>query len=444
VISYLLSVLSFILLVPIFYFIPTGFSKKGKLTVLTVSFLLAAFGLFANGSLGLWKTVLILFILILFITYLLNSRMQTSLFESAEDAEEAIQSFESTELAGAYQPLSYPVHTSIEKEEKNDDVDVSQSDENIERSDSFEFEIGDIEPIDSHENEIDEIKPIDSLEDGLIDQSDFLEKEASEGYEEDHVMEETAVSLFEEKEDLYLDELLLTDNVEEEIEDQFDSDEAAINKENIENEANYMAELEKIIMESEPEQEHPEDETIETESHIGQKMDTIDIPDVPVMEEIELLELEDLPLNHYLEETEEMIPPNEIEEVQIAEAKEEDDESILAEEEGILPQEEQEEQSDEAKEKLQHQMFQIMLSQIELARKMIDKNKYEQLVKDYMHPGLPLSEYYTFASLLIQHYLTHKEFEKLKSLLDDLEKKYVEYPILLQEIKFLQTHYFHK
>lgn len=116
--------------------------------------------------------------------------------------------------------------------------------------------------------------------------------------------------------------------------------------------------------------------------------------------------------------------------------------SILAKEEKTLTQEEQKEQLDEEKEKLKREMFQIMLSQIEIARKKIDKNKFEQLVKDYMHPGLSLSEYYTFASLLIQHYLSNKEFEKLKSLLDDLEEKYQDFPIILQEIKFLQTHYF--
>lgn len=66
-----------------------------------------------------------------------------------------------------------------------------------------------------------------------------------------------------------------------------------------------MAELEKIIMESERGQEDLINETIQTEFLEEQKIDQIEISDEPVWEEIDLDDEEELPLNHHLEAIEE-------------------------------------------------------------------------------------------------------------------------------------------
>lgn len=470
-ILFLFSVLSLVFLVPILYFIPAGFSKKGKLTVLIISFLLSSFGLLAYGTLDLLKTISMLFVLIILITYLLNKRMGPALFEAVEETVEIDHSLETNELVRTFQSHSYQVHSpgeKIEKEETINILNVSQRDEidGIERSASLENEndvIGITKPLKS---ENDEIEPLAFLENknDEIEPLPTLENEPAESFQEDddiyvrntEMIEEIVPSSVEEEENPYLDDSLLldfekdTNDIYEKTDDQIVFDEEGTSKENIKNEGDYMAELEKIIMESELGHEDIRDEKIQTEFFEEQKINHTEIPDAPVWEEIELLDEEELPLNPQSGTMEEMIPSdqnsfgNEEEQIEENTAANEESVNVLVQEEQTLTQEEQKEPIDEAKEKMQRQMFQIMLSQIEIARKMIDKNKYEQLVKDYMHPGLPLSEYYTIASLLIQHYLSNKEFEKLKSLLNELEAKYVEFPIILQEIKFLQTHYFNQ
>ncbi|EIJ79051.1 hypothetical protein PB1_15874 [Bacillus methanolicus PB1] len=236
-ISFLFLTLSLIFLVPILYFIPTGLTKKGKLIVLTVSFLLASFGLVANRSLGLWKTGLILFILTICITYILIKRMESALFEDVEKIAEGADQL--LEPVNAHQSHSYPVHIPTE----NDDLDVSQT------------------------VEMDE-----------IELSDSLQNEVSESFDEDNVtlarnselLEETVPSLAEDMENLYLDDSLLTDLVQEEAEISEKTDNESEASKEIENEADYMAELEKIIMESEIVHEEPrEDDFLSQSNKLG-------------------------------------------------------------------------------------------------------------------------------------------------------------------------------
>ncbi len=59
----------------IVYFLPLGFTKKGKVILVFTSFLLALGGLAATASFSFLQTVLILFVLILFVTYLMDQRL---------------------------------------------------------------------------------------------------------------------------------------------------------------------------------------------------------------------------------------------------------------------------------------------------------------------------------------------------------------------------------
>jgi membrane protein implicated in regulation of membrane protease activity len=90
---------------------------------------------------------------------------------------------------------------------------------------------------------------------------------------------------------------------------------------------------------------------------------------------------------------------------------------------------------------LQQQLFSTMISQIYLMRKQLSPNEYESLVKEHLHPSLPANDYYTFASLLIEHYITSKQMEKLQGLLNDLRQRFEESPIIYMEIQYLYEHY---
>ncbi len=96
----------------------------------------------------------------------------------------------------------------------------------------------------------------------------------------------------------------------------------------------------------------------------------------------------------------------------------------------------------EQKTTLQEQIFHTMVSQIHLMRKQMRPAEYEKLIQDHMHPALPLQEYYTFASLLIEQYIRSHELEKLKVLLDELKERFKDYPIIQLEILYLYGQYY--
>ncbi|TKC15628.1 hypothetical protein [Robertmurraya kyonggiensis] len=93
---------------------------------------------------------------------------------------------------------------------------------------------------------------------------------------------------------------------------------------------------------------------------------------------------------------------------------------------------------------LQQRLFHTMVSQIQFARKQMSANSYEAYIKEYLHPDLPVQEYYTFASLLIEHYISRKELGKLNELLTILSDKFTNYPILDMEIQYLFKQYCEK
>lgn len=95
----------------------------------------------------------------------------------------------------------------------------------------------------------------------------------------------------------------------------------------------------------------------------------------------------------------------------------------------------------EQKTTLQQKMFHLMISQLHLSKKQMKPDDYETLLKEYLHPELPAQDYFTFVSLLIEHYISHKDIGKLEDLLVNLKGKFIEYPILEMEIQFLYEHY---
>ncbi|WMM90670.1 hypothetical protein Q7C09_04560, partial [Heyndrickxia coagulans] len=90
---------------------------------------------------------------------------------------------------------------------------------------------------------------------------------------------------------------------------------------------------------------------------------------------------------------------------------------------------------------IQKQLLGVLLEQLNLYRLTQPADAYEQLVKAHLHPQLAPEDYFTFASLLIEHYIAEQQFGKLRSLLRDLAETYAEYPVIREEIDFLRTKY---
>jgi len=90
---------------------------------------------------------------------------------------------------------------------------------------------------------------------------------------------------------------------------------------------------------------------------------------------------------------------------------------------------------------IQKQLLGVLVEQLNLYRLTQPADAYEQLVKAHLHPQLAPEDYFTFASLLVEHYIAEQQFGKLQVLLKDLAETYAEYPVIREEIDFLRTKY---
>jgi hypothetical protein len=95
------------------------------------------------------------------------------------------------------------------------------------------------------------------------------------------------------------------------------------------------------------------------------------------------------------------------------------------------------EQTEEKQSPLQKELMKNLAAQLQAMRKYVDGDEYERLIREHLHPNLHEQDYYTFASLLIEHYLASHQYEKLSQLLMELREKWTSYPILQQQIEFL-------
>lgn len=84
---YLFALLSLILLLPLVMFLNIGFSKKGRLLIMTSSLFIAALGLLVQMSYPLWQIVLLILLLIAVLTYLFNNRLEGIVFETDTEIE---------------------------------------------------------------------------------------------------------------------------------------------------------------------------------------------------------------------------------------------------------------------------------------------------------------------------------------------------------------------
>lgn len=90
---------------------------------------------------------------------------------------------------------------------------------------------------------------------------------------------------------------------------------------------------------------------------------------------------------------------------------------------------------------LRQQMLRLLASQLELQRDKLSADRYESLIKEHLIADLPPQDYYTFASMLVEHYIRNKESGKLEELLCDLREKFKEFPIISMEIQYLYEQY---
>lgn len=118
--------------------------------------------------------------------------------------------------------------------------------------------------------------------------------------------------------------------------------------------------------------------------------------------------------------------------------EEEDESWILA---ATSSDSDEEQQDQEENITLQREVLKTLLDQLQLAKETTEPHVYEKWIQQCMQQKMPQKEHYIFASLLIEHYISQQEHQKLITLLNELKNQYSNMPIISEQIQFLLLSY---
>ncbi|WP_409301966.1 hypothetical protein [Peribacillus sp. SCS-155] len=95
----------------------------------------------------------------------------------------------------------------------------------------------------------------------------------------------------------------------------------------------------------------------------------------------------------------------------------------------------------ETRPSLNKEILNTMLAQIEMAKNSLDDDQYEALVQEYRNPDLSPEDYFIFSNLLINHYVSTHNIDKLESLLQELKIAYCDYPVVTGQLQYISELY---
>ncbi|MCM3704448.1 hypothetical protein M3205_01805 [Cytobacillus firmus] len=404
---------SLVFIIPAVYFIPSGLTNKGKMYVMVVTIFLGMFGLSAKELFSEWQAALILLLLLLTGTYLANNKI-TGLFHTGEET-------------GAFSTVKMePVNGN---ENLNEKSTSEESDKPVLRTlvqPESEEGPAELDLIDFSSEE-DTNSRID-----LIKETSFADPSEEENNHDDLNLDEIEIMLLE---GAYEDHALQID-VKDTEENTLDPAMPEID---------YLAELEDMMNE-------------EIENAVQSDVAINGTGDLAVQDEIKgsgnVFE-EYFESRNQIDDSDESRSVNPAGEHEFNSGKNDsslyiDEAASTAEAEVKIDDEHERETALEGKAEasdqenragFQNQMFQLIAPQLELARNNLDKDNYEMLMIGCLNPNMQPSDYYTFARLLFDHYIIHKEFDKLVEFAGGLENRFSAYPVLVEEIRFIQKTY---
>lgn len=393
---YILALLSLVIVVPVMYLLPLGLSNRGKFITIGLALCVSAIGILSRELFPIWQSILIMLLFLIIASYFLMKNWSKVLFELSEEVAESV--IENVQETIEVKDSKATTNSVIEEEDIITYVSNINSEEILINEENVTLD-----------------KTVDSLDVEL--DLDVIEK----------------LELTEQEEAIY-------PSVEEqEILDKELDDEAV--------EKSYLAEIEKML----DEDASPVIDLIEE-----RKEDEIEEIPFPIYEESEVAvssekneqeqHLDDLSLDVLAEvdiEDEKILEQENIEELQDFSAKEMLDEvaEITIEEDQANPIESDGHIKENEVSGLAYKIINNTLSQLEMMKHSMDKEKFEIVLKQCLKESMPLNEYFAFSTLLIDIYVQNNENDKLKNLLYILHDKFAEQPIVLEQIKFMAEKY---
>lgn len=510
------GIISLLIILPIIYFLPVGFTKRGKLLILISAFIVFMVGIAARTILGVWQTGIVLILLAIGFTYILATRFGSQLFENNEKNQRSEDKV-----------IKFELEDGIEDEIRSKgSPKVDQMLLETRQVDSSSL------PAESLGNqEVSSYVPVDTIETGQVSPADVSEVPIDES------LEISAVSQSETKEEELLEDVLHVENLDENRPEELIMDEEVIHNSVVNNDkiTSNESNLDDLLKELELELENSNNENKENDGvitisdndsklsveldemefedlrnpqlelddseidslqvmneiqvdNIGlaeEEMNETEVHDVDnsnkveesyegQLEDIELSVTEESVLDGLESDTEEKIYDTELtkmEEIEVevvhptqptsesfmdnSEMKDEDMTNIASIEplenetmtiEGIDSIEEETTKEQQpgftnTNKETKQLLFHTMVSQIKLSRNQLTSKEYEKLIMDHLHPQISDHEYYTFVSLLIEHYLETKKYDELSTLISQNMNRFEKYPVILQEVNFLLKEY---
>ncbi|MGG3999896.1 hypothetical protein [Anoxybacillus kestanbolensis] len=384
---YLFFAIFFLILIPIYMRLPFGWTKKGVALLLAVACLLSMFGMIAIEQIPLWQASLFLFLLVIASTYLLEQKLGHLFYARIHEHDLIVEGDEKdeqeNELPSAIEEVVDQQNEEIRQEEiENVDEEWFQREwpEEIEQQAS-------IEPL--RENDFDHmIEPIESVDDvieplHMVDSDDTSVNETTEDVAEQQWLD----LLSEENMEIIHDQNEMKEEKDSQL---LDIETIAVVEETSEHVSDELYNIEPIV----------EDDDIHTEASAD------------MVEEQESIQS--------VEEA--------VEQVSEEEQGTADDECVTVEE------------NNEEVHMLPRPFMKNLLASLYAMRPLLSDEQYEQLIHKHLHPRLHEQDYYTFANVLMEHYVASKQYEKLYDVAKQLYGQYEPYPIIQQQLAHM-IHY---
>lgn len=377
---YLFSLVALILLLPILYFVPIGISKQGKLLIAGISFGLTLLGIVASSQYPIWVIAVMLIVLLGLASYMIEQRFSGLMLVTAGAG------------SGVYEDqkveVQEPQELDIHKEEVSEEIsEVSTDKEEVseEGMEQIDFE----ELVEENETEIlESSEPNEPLQD--LDEISIEHTVAASETESTPIQEDESEWFIENTNEMMAEQEVLEES------ELIDGD---------------ISEIESMINDSDLEDE----QEVELEEAV-EEMEVIPV----VRDETENEELGD-------EEQETDLEAELVEEENLLEGSEND----------IYQPAEKESHEDQLpkRNRIMREVMKTMIEQISLSRSLLSTDQMENMLKHYLHPSLHDQDYYTFARILMDHYITTKQYEDLAMFTKGIEERFKEYPYIKLDIE---------
>jgi len=393
---YLFSLLALILLLPILYFIPIGISVKGKLLIAGIAFGLTLLGLVASTQYPIWMIGIMLMVLLGLSSYVIEQRF-SGLLVLATGTEMDLEE-EPMQIVHEHKGLKDNLHN--KKDETEAEEEKFDLIEDTVNSVPVEEEIAPIELEELYEIEVD-VAEEDFEIDGSIKQDEPLQ--AIDIIEVNPAAETEPKKVDDDESEWFIGNAgEYEDNeAKKEIEEGNESSDIV------------LSEIERLIIDE-------TDETIENENEemkdvVDDQLEPVeDLEDLPGSED----ELEDVLVDDFVEgEDPEIFEDTED---SIAEDISEEDLHVHA-----LPK----------RSRIMREVMKTMIEQITLSKSILSSHQIENMIKHYLHPSLHDQDYYTFARVLMDHYISTEQYDDLQMFTDGISKRFNEYPYIKMDIE---------